>query len=345
MGTRRRRVSVIYFISKLVKWDDLRMEIISNPTQVEIKKASQALMDGHLVAFPTETVYGLGADATNEKAVSRVYSVKGRPTDHPLIVHISSINQLDKWAVDIPEYAIKLAKEFWPGPMTLILKRSEIAKDFITGGQQNVGVRVPSHPVALALLSEFEKLGGLGIAAPSANRFGAVSPTTTNAVISEVGKFLNEKDLVFEGGQCSVGVESTIIDCMQSRPIILRPGAITLEMINTLIASGIISDRNPENVKASGLLSSHYSPKAKVELDGLTKLNDGFIAMANFLTPKGAIRLASPVNVEEYAQKLYEALRLGDSLNLNRIVIHPPEGQGLAAAVRDRLEKAAHKIL
>jgi L-threonylcarbamoyladenylate synthase len=164
-------------------------------------------------------------------------------------------------------------------------------------------------------------------------------------VISEVGKFLNEKDLVFEGGQCSVGVESTIIDCMRSRPIVLRPGAITLEMINILIASEIISDRNPENLKASGLLSSHYSPKANVELGGVTNLNDGFIAMANFLTPKGAIRLASPVNVEEYAQRLYEALRLGDSLNLNRIVIHPPEGQGLAAAVRDRLEKAAHKIL
>ena len=344
MGTRKRRVSVIYFISKLVKWDDLRMQIINNPTQVDIKKAAQSLKEGHLVAFPTETVYGLGADATNEKAVSRIYSVKARPTDHPLIVHISSINQLGKWAIDIPEYAIKLAEEFWPGPMTLILKRSEIAKDFITGGQENVGVRVPSHPVALSLLLEFEKLGGLGVAAPSANRFGAVSPTTANAVISEVGKFLSEKDLVFDGGQCSVGVESTIIDCTRSKPIVLRPGAITLEMINTLFASEIISDKNQESVRVSGLLSSHYSPKANVELGGITNLNDGFIAMADFLTPKGAIRLASPVNIEEYAQNLYESLRLGDSLNLNRIVIHPPEGPGLAAAVRDRLEKAAHKI-
>ena len=216
------------------------MEIISNPTQDEIKKAAQALKDGHLVAFPTETVYGLGADAINENAVSRVYSVKARPTDHPLIVHISSINQLGKWAIDIPEYAIKLAKEFWPGPMTLILKRSEIAKDFITGSQENIGVRVPSHPVALALLSEFEKLGGLGIAAPSANRFGAVSPTTANAVISEVGKFLSEKDLVFDGGQCSVGVESTIIDCTRSKPIVLRPGAVTLEIISKVMAPGRI---------------------------------------------------------------------------------------------------------
>jgi L-threonylcarbamoyladenylate synthase len=158
------------------------MELINNPTHDQIKKAAIALKDGHLVAFPTETVYGLGADATNEKAVSRIYSVKGRPTDHPLIVHISSINQLDKWAIDIPEHAIKLAKEFWPGPMTLILKRTNLAKDFITGGQDSVGLRVPDQSVALELLNEFKKLGGFGIAAPSANKFGAVSPTTALAV-------------------------------------------------------------------------------------------------------------------------------------------------------------------
>ena len=152
MGTRSRRVSVNSGRSKLLKWDDLRMEIISNPTHGEIKKAAKALNDGHLVAFPTETVYGLGADATNEKSVSRIYSVKGRPTDHPLIVHISSINQLEKWAIEIPEYAIKLAEEFWPGPMTLILKRSELAKDFITGSQENAGVRVPA-PVSYTHLT------------------------------------------------------------------------------------------------------------------------------------------------------------------------------------------------
>lgn len=321
------------------------MEIFSNPTHVEIIRGARALKDGHLVAFPTETVYGLGADAVNEKAVSRVYSVKARPTDHPLIVHISSIHRLEKWAIDIPEYAVKLAEKFWPGPMTLILKKRKIAKRFITGGQENVGVRVPSHPVALALLTQFEELGGLGVAAPSANRFGAVSPTTANAVMSEVGKFFSGKDLVFDGGQCSIGVESTIIDCTHNEPIELRPGAISLEMVNTLIASKIISDKNLKSIRASGVLSSHYSPKANVELGGVANLNDGFIAMANFHTPKGSIRLASPVNVEEYAQKLYESLRLGDSLNLKRIVVHPPEGPGLAAAVRDRLNKAAAKIL
>ena len=167
-------------VSAKLKFDEriMGMEFLSKCTTDVIKKAAQALYDGHLVAFPTETVYGLGADATNSEAVARIYSVKGRPADHPLIVHIASMHDMDKWAIDIPEYAIKLAREFWPGPMTLVLKRSELAKDFITGGQDTVGVRVPNHPIALALLQEFQKLGGRGVAAPSANRF-ANRPTTT----------------------------------------------------------------------------------------------------------------------------------------------------------------------
>jgi L-threonylcarbamoyladenylate synthase len=341
MGTRRRRVSVIYFISKLVKWDDLRMEIISNPTQVEIKKAAQALMDGHLVAFPTETVYGLGADATNEKAVSRVYSVKGRPTDHPLIVHISSINQLDKWAVDIPEYAIKLAEEFWPGPMTLILKRSQIAKDFVTGRQNLVGLRVPSHPTALMLLKEFENLGGTGIAAPSANRFGAVSPTTSGAVLEELGTFLSSKDFVLDGGASEVGIESTIIDCTDFIPKILRPGIISKEQVEEV--SGLQSGDNISisKVITSGLLISHYSPVAQVVLDGKTSPADGFYAMADIQTPTGAIRLGSPATIEEYAKNLYLVLRLADQKGLKRISVIQPSGVGLAVAIRDRLSKAA----
>ena len=210
------------------------MEIISRPTQNEIKRAAKTLKDGHLVAFPTETVYGLGADATNEKAVSRIYSVKGRPTDHPLIVHISSINQLDKWTIDIPEYALMLASEFWPGPMTLILKRSSLAKDFITGGQDNVGVRVPAHPTALAMLAKFDEAGGHGVAAPSANRFGAVSPTTSAAVDEELGDYLGTGDLILDGGQSQVGIESTIIDCTNSAPKVLRPGRVTLEIIQAV---------------------------------------------------------------------------------------------------------------
>ena len=213
------------------------MEFISNCTADAISKAAKALKDGHLVAFPTETVYGLGADATNENAVSQVYAVKGRPTDHPLIVHISSINQISKWATDIPDYAIKLARDFWPGPMTLILKRSDLAKDFITGGQENIGLRVPNQPLALALLAEFESLGGQGVAAPSANRFGAVSPTTSLAVREELENYLGSNDLILDGGSCHIGIESTIINCTDIVPTILRPGAITNEMVEKSIGS------------------------------------------------------------------------------------------------------------
>ena len=317
------------------------MEIISNPTQVEIKKAAKALMDGHLVAFPTETVYGLGADATNEKAVSRVYSVKGRPNDHPLIVHISSINQLDQWVVDIPEYAIKLAEEFWPGPMTLILKRSEIAKDFITGGQENVGVRVPSHPVALALLSEFEELGGLGIAAPSANRFGAVSPTSSFDVQEEIGSYLNNTDQILDGGKSLVGIESTIISCLSDSPVILRLGQVTLESIANLTGINVQMSGAINNIKSPGALPTHYSPKALVVLEGNAKHGEGFLALANIRTPEGSIRLASPASVSQFAQQLYEALRLADNKGLNKVVVIPPKGSGLAMAIRDRLNKAA----
>ena len=317
------------------------MEIISNPSQVDIKKAAQALKDGHLVAFPTETVYGLGADATNEKAVSRVYSVKARPTDHPLIVHISSINQLGNWAVDIPEYAIKLAEEFWPGPMTLILKRSEIAKNFITGGQENVGVRVPSHPVALALLSEFEKLGGLGVAAPSANRFGAVSPTTALAVKEELDAYCGDTDLILDGGHSSIGIESSIFEFISSSISILRPGAITKDMICSIIGSRIAIGGNKNEVKAAGMLEAHYSPKAKVLLDTTSKAGDGFIALANIPTPIGAIRLGAPKTIEQFARELYSSLRNGDSLGIKSVSVILPEGNGLSEAIKDRMIKAS----
>jgi len=341
MGTRKRRVSVIYFISKLVKWDDLRMEIIFNCTQDSIKKAAEALKSGNLVAFPTETVYGLGADASNRKSVARVYEVKGRPTDHPLIVHISSISHMDKWAVDVPEYAINLARNFWPGPMTLILKRSQIAKDFITGGQNLVGLRVPSHPTALMLLKEFENLGGTGIAAPSANRFGAVSPTTSDAVLEELGTFLSGKDFVLDGGSSEVGIESTIIDCTDVIPKILRPGFISKEQVEEVSGLQSGDDISGSKVKTSGLLTSHYSPVAQVVLDGKTSPEDGFFAMAEIQTPTGAIRLGSPSTIEEYAKSLYSVLRLADQKGLKRISVIQPSGDGLALAIRDRLSKAA----
>jgi L-threonylcarbamoyladenylate synthase len=319
------------------------MTIISNCTASTLKDAASSLIAGNLVAFPTETVYGLGADASNQQAVTRIYEVKGRPTDHPLIVHISSINNLDKWAKDIPEYAVKLARAFWPGPMTLILPRTDLAKDFITGGQDNVGIRVPAHTVALSLLKEFEAQGGTGVAAPSANRFGKVSPTCADDVKAELSNFLKLDDLILDGGPSFVGVESTIIDCINATPMILRPGAITATMINNLlgIQIEIFSKNNSDQIRAPGLLESHYSPKAKVYLSGTPSIGDGFIALSKFPTPDGVIRLTSPANNEEYARTLYQGLRLADSKKLSKVFVIEPAGNDIAVAVCDRLQKAS----
>jgi L-threonylcarbamoyladenylate synthase len=256
-------------------------------------------------------------------------------------VHISSINKLDDWATDIPDYAIKLAREFWPGPMTLILPRKEIAKDFITGGQSSVGLRVPAQPIALALLKKFEDLGGQGIAAPSANRFGAVSPTTASAVKEELGEFFDKSDLVLDGGQCLVGIESTIIDCTGSEPKMLRPGAITDEMIEQALKKKIENIEGKSEVKAPGLMDSHYAPKAVISLNSFAEPGEGFLALSKFQTPIGAIRLASPSSIEQYARELYSALRSADDQGLKKIAILVPEGDGLAEAIRDRLTKAA----
>ena len=200
------------------------MVLISSCTASTLKDAAASLRSGNLVAFPTETVYGLGVDATNKDAVAHLYQVKGRPSDHQLIVHISSMANLDKWAREIPEYAIKLVRTFWPGPITLILPRTNLAKDFITGNQDSVGIRVPPPPLATALLKQFEDQGGLGVAAPSANRFGKVSPTTADAVVEELSSYLSPTDLILDGGPCQVVVESTIINCTEDFPEILRPG-------------------------------------------------------------------------------------------------------------------------
>jgi len=317
------------------------MQIISNPTQNEIKSAAKALKNGHLVAFPTETVYGLGADTTNEKAVGKIYAAKGRPINHPVIVHISSANQLENWVQEIPEYAIRLGNAYWPGPMTLILKRNSRALDFVTGGQESVGLRVPNHQVALALTREFEKLGGFGIAAPSANRFGSVSPTTARDVEEELGKFLGDEDLILDDGPCKIGVESSIIDCTQVNPVVLRPGAVTTEMIEEVTGLTVSLKADGSEIRASGLLDSHYAPKAKVFLGLAAQPGDGFIALGQIPTPIGSIRLASPASIEDYARDLYGALRMGDQLGLNKIYVVKPEGSGLAIAIRDRLVKAS----
>jgi L-threonylcarbamoyladenylate synthase len=293
------------------------------------------------VAFPTETVYGLGADATNEIAISRIYTVKGRPVGHPLIVHISSINQLDVWATDIPEYAIKLAREFWPGPMTLILPRKEIAKDFITGGQNNVGLRVPAQPIALALLKKFEDFGGQGVAAPSANRFGAVSPTTAEAVSEELGNYLSLDDLVIDGGKCLVGIESTIIDCTQNNPQILRPGWLTNTQIEKISSTRLFPSLNKNIVRTSGKLDFHYRPKTKVYLNSDPKIGEGLLALKTYKTPEGVIRLGDPSNLVEFSQQLYAIFRKADKLQLSSLHVILNENSALAEAILDRVKKAS----
>ncbi len=314
-------------------------EFVSNCTADALTSAAQLLKAGGLVALPTETVYGLGADAANKDAVARIYKVKGRPADHPLIVHIHSMQSLGDWADEIPSYAISLARDFWPGPMTLVLKRSILAEDFVTGGQPTVGLRVPDHVVALALLSAFAKIGGQGIAAPSANRFGHVSPTTAQAVQDEIGEYLDQQDLILDGGPSSVGVESTIIDCTSDAPRILRPGAITIEMIEE--STGLKVSSAESNIRVSGSLENHYAPNATVDLNRTPIAGEGFIALADIQTPANVIRLAAPISVEDFARLMYAALREGDAQGLKSVVVTEPVGDGLALAIRDRLMRAS----
>jgi L-threonylcarbamoyladenylate synthase len=305
-----------------------------------LKDAAKSLHDGFLVAFPTETVYGLGADATNENAVSRIFEIKGRPLDHPVIVHINSTDQIEHWAVNVPKYAYALADKYWPGPMTLILNRSSNAKDWITGGQNTVGIRIPNHEIALLLLEEFKKIGSGAIAAPSANKFGKVSPTSYQHVKEELSKDLSANDMILDGGISSIGIESTIIDCTQDQPKILRPGFITNKMIEE--TTGLILSDAITNIRVSGSFKSHYAPKAKVLLDVEPQSGDGFIALEEFVTPPDVNRLIAPKNVEEFAQNLYFAFRAADERKLSRIVVRQPLGDNLALAIRDRLQKASH---
>jgi len=321
-------------------------QFLSNCTASALADAAANLLAGSLVAFPTETVYGLGADACNADAVAQIYSVKGRPSDHPLIVHVASVDALNDWADEIPEYAISLARDFWPGPMTLVVRRSALAQDFLTGGQDTVGVRVPSHPVALGLLEAFAKAGGKGVAAPSANRFGNVSPTTAQAVLKELGAYLSDKDQVLDGGACEIGVESTIIDCTGVAPLILRPGAITSEMIfqsTGPVLEGNVSSPsvNRLEIRVSGSLESHYAPTAKVVLDRAPIAGEGFIAMADIATGEDVVRLAAPTSHQDFARVLYSALRSADEAGLSTVVVMQPLGDGIAIAIRDRLKRSS----
>ena len=318
-------------------------QFVSKCTVDAVQAAAKTLLQGNLVAFPTETVYGLGADALNKQTVARIYEVKGRPADHPLIIHLHSMQVMGQWVEDVPEYAIALARDFWPGPMTLIFQRSQLAQDFVTGGQETVGIRVPDHVVALALLEAFHDLGGRGVAAPSANRFGHVSPTTAQAVSDELSEYLKPEDQILDGGACNVGVESTIIDCTGEVPRILRPGGITVEMIQ--ISTGITPASNSinqkEEIRVSGSIEKHYAPEAKVILDVIPVAGQGYIAFADQVTPEGVTRLAAPKNSIEFAREIYAALRKADEMGFSEVVVLQPMGDDIAIAIRDRLERAS----
>jgi L-threonylcarbamoyladenylate synthase len=305
----------------------------------EVRRAAQILRAGGLVAFPTETVYGLGADAASEKAVARLYAVKGRPAEHPVILHFSSPASAFSWAREVPEAAKKLAAHYWPGPLTLILKRSALAKDFVTGGQDTVGLRVPSHPVAQQLLKEFAG----AIAAPSANRFGRVSPTTPAHVHEDLGK---DVDLVLEGGPSDVGIESTIIDLSGTTPVLLRPGRISKQELESLI--GTIGDKAASSPRHSGGLERHYAPRTPARLVPTHALDREIAALKDrvavlaFSRPDERVDfwLRMPREPQAYAQRLYAALRELDSANCEQILVEAPPDNAEWAAVRDRLKRA-----
>jgi L-threonylcarbamoyladenylate synthase len=316
------------------------------PTDAEISRAARVLRDGGLVAFPTETVYGLGADASSPAALRRLYAVKGRPADHPVIVHLGSVGRLAEWAADVPASAQMLADACWPGPLTLVLARSARVPDEVTGGRSTVGLRVPDQPVALALLREF----GGGLAAPSANRFGRVSPTTADDVRADLG---DDVDVVLDGGPCRVGVESTIVDCSGDAPVVLRLGGVARERVEHLLGRRV-AVRSDGTVAAPGTLPSHYAPRAPVLVVDARDLAARAAAhaahgkrvgiVASKLpddVPDGVIVVGSPADADDYARTLYAMLRAADDQCVDVLLAVPPPEVGIGAAVADRLRRAA----
>jgi L-threonylcarbamoyladenylate synthase len=312
----------------------------------DIGQAVTALVAGRLCAIPTETVYGLAANALDESAVARVFAAKERPAVHPLIVHVATASDATEWITELPKWATDLTNSVWPGPLTIVGPRTALASNSVTGNQDTVAVRVPRHPIAQELLSQLKAQGVKGLVAPSANRFGHVSPTSAAHVAADLGEYLNAHgDLILDGGDCQVGVESTIVLATGSQPVILRPGAVTAADIKRV--TGVeVSDASANAPRVSGTLDSHYSPNAQVilvtdapELELENK--SGFLALAQVSTPAGLVRLAAPTTIEDFAHELYSSLRTGDDLKLKTIYVVPPTGDGLAQAINDRLQRAA----
>lgn len=320
---------------------------ILEPDSAAVKQAAQALAGGMLVAFPTETVYGLGAAADNTDAIARLYAAKGRPNNHPVIVHLYSADQLDQWATGIPDAAWRLARTLWPGPLTLILPRSSAVSDAVTGGQDSVGLRIPNHPVALALLKEF----GRGVAAPSANKFGRLSPTDAEAV---AGEFADEVDIVLNGGPCEVGIESTIVDFSQEEPRILRPGMIQAQQIETVAGVQILAaalGRVTSGTRAPGGLPSHYAPRTPLKVvpsDQLTntlhtlRSQNKKIGVLGFQPPEpGTAWIVAKLDAQHYARHLYANLRKLDQENADLILVEQVPAEPSWEGIADRLQRAA----
>lgn len=325
--------------------------MVSYNLQGEIEKAVRLLREGKTVAFPTETVYGLGADARNPAAIRRIFELKGRPADHPLIVHISSTASLDEWAQDIPAEAWRLAERFWPGPLTLILPRRDAVPLEVTGGQQTVGLRVPDHPLALELLHSF----GGGLAAPSANRFGRISPTSAGHVRDELG---SQVDMILDGGPCRVGLESTIVSLVGPRPCLLRPGGISAAELSEVLGEEL-ADIPPKtsSLKAPGMLSSHYAPKTPMILKPAIALwswteklaqmggNLGVMSLTRAPAAQGETarvrHVSMPLQPQAYAQKLYATMRLLDADGYDCLLVEEPPDTSEWQAINNRLRRAA----
>jgi len=320
------------------------------PESAAVHRAAQLLRAGELVAFPTETVYGLGADAGNTDAVCKLFATKGRPASHPVIVHLRDATQMPHWARELPADAPRLAAAFWPGPLTMILPRTSLTSDAVTGGQDSVGLRVPAHPVAQRLLASFAALGGKGIAAPSANRFGRISPTSAEHVADDLGDAVS---LILDGGACDIGIESTIVAFADGQAMMLRPGAIDSEALECVLGHPLTS-RSTALPRAPGTLPSHYAPRTPLFVVTARELPQDVtqratrgerVAVLALTVPQpnafDGAWIAAPRDAASYARGLYAHLRTLDACSATAIIVEQPPITTAWFAVRDRLERAA----